>query len=214
MFTGLIAEIAIITEIRFSGKEAVMRIACPKSSEQINVGDSIAISGVCLTVTIKHSDGFSCDLSAETLERSTFSRLTPGEHVNLELALQANGRLGGHFVQGHVDAIGNLQRITRSGSGWMYKFSFPASMAPFMVEKGSIAVDGISLTIASLKSDSFSVAVVPHTYRSTTMHFLNDGDSVNLETDILAKYVARLFDRKNERAIINEEFLKKHGFVD
>lgn len=214
MFTGLIEEIATVEEIKLSGKDARISITCPGSTGKIKNGDSISVNGVCLTAAIKHPNGFSSDISAETLERTTLSRLKAGEKVNIELALPASGRFGGHFVQGHVDGIGKLLNKTESGSGWTFLFSLPRMLTPYVAEKGSIAVDGISLTVAGLESDRFSVAVVPHTYRNTTMQFLTNGDSVNLEMDILAKYVVRLFDRTGESAIITEEFLKEHGFMD
>lgn len=213
MFTGLIEEIATVEEIKFSGKDARITIACPKSAGQIRKGDSISVDGVCLTAVEQLPNGFSSDISSETLERTTFSRLKSGIRVNVELALPVNGRFGGHFVQGHVDGIGKLLNKSRTGNGWSFDITFPLPLTPFIANKGSIAVNGISLTVAGLQKDYFTVAVVPHTYENTTMQFMISGDSVNLEADILAKYVARLFDYKKESAIITEEYLKEHGFL-
>jgi riboflavin synthase len=215
LFTGIVEEVGTLRSLRKGRESASLIIAAPVVAQGVKIGDSVAVSGVCLTVTSYTAESFSCDLSAETLQRSSFDDAAVGKAVNLERALQVGSRLGGHFVQGHVDGIGRLVASTPSGDGALITFSFPKEIERYLVYKGSIAVDGISLTIAALKSDTFTVAIIPHSLKTTTLGRLRTGDAVNLETDILAKYFERYFSlglEKPKSGGLTVEYLKEQGF--
>jgi riboflavin synthase len=185
VFTGIIEETGVIQDLRFIAEAAVITIASKVIPAGLKIGDSISINGVCLTATRVEADSFLCDISPETLQRSTFQKAKKGAIVNLERSLMVGGRLGGHFVLGHVDDVGKLAGKISSGEGYELSINFPQKLERYLVHKGSIAVNGISLTIASLGKGLFSVAVIPHTYRSTNLSQLMIGDVVNLEVDIL-----------------------------
>ena len=188
MFTGIVRELGSIEGLEETAHGVRLRIGAPETAAGAAVGDSVAVSGVCLTVT-ETSDGLlSFDAVPETLRRSTLGRLAEGSPVNLEPALQAGDSVGGHFVQGHVDGVGRIRRLTEEG----LEIEAPPEVLRYCVEKGSIAVEGVSLTIADLKEDAFSVALVPHTKAVTTLGRVSTGDEVNLEVDMLAKYVEKL----------------------
>ena len=212
MFTGLIKEMGTVGNRAHSGDGVELSVECPELSRGLSVGDSMAVDGVCLTARELSDSGFRADLSPETVTVSTLGVLPIGSRVNLELPLEAGGRLGGHFVLGHVDGLGKLLRKRRAGSGWTFEFSLPPELAAHAVGKGSIAVNGVSLTIAALERRSFEVAVIPYTYGVTNLQYLEPGAEVNLEADILAKYVARLLAKSPPAAGISEEFLAEHGF--
>jgi len=214
MFTGLIEQIGKIEDIQRTGEGAELEISCPDMLRELTRGCSVAVDGVCLTVKSLTSSGFIADLSSETLERSTLGKASRGTEVNLEPALRADSRLGGHFVQGHVDGAGKLLRRSPAGGGRLMSFTFPPGLAKFLVEKGSVAVNGVSLTIAGLEPESFEVAVIPHTLNSTTLKNLREGDEVNIEVDILGKYVVRALEMREDDSKIDMEFLSKHGFTD
>ncbi len=216
MFTGIIEEVGTIRELRLVSEGAVLTTAGRIVPPGLKIGDSVAVSGVCLTATVTGQEVFSCDISSETLRRSNFLHARQGSKVNLERSMTLGGRLGGHIVQGHVDGIGKLISRTRSGAGWEMSFEFPLDLERYLVYKGSIAVDGVSLTIASLGKNAFSVAVIPHTLESTTLGQLRIGDAVNLETDILGKYFERFFQlglmQKEKPAKLTAEYLRDQGF--
>lgn len=217
MFTGIIEEIGQIKDLRFSGDGAVITIASKIVSAGVKIGDSIAINGVCLTATSVGSDFFVCDISPETLQRSAFKKTPRGAGINLERALLVGDRLGGHFVLGHVDDIGRLAGKTPAGEGYEMLFDLPQKLERYLVHKGSIAVNGISLTVASLGKGSFSVAVIPQTYRSTNLSQLVIGDSVNLEVDILGKYFERFYQlglpqSSKSGSGMTSEYLRGQGF--
>ena len=212
MFTGLIEEMGTIGDRVRRGAGAELSVECPGFIEKISAGDSVAVDGVCLTARELTGGGFLADLSPETTARSTLVSLPTGSNVNLELPLEAGGRLGGHFVQGHVDGLGKLLSKRRAGSGWTFEFSLPPDLSPYAVEKGSIAINGVSLTIAALEHLSFEVAVIPHTYRVTNLQHLKPGADVNLEADILAKYIVGMLRKPKPSGGITEEFLAEHGF--
>jgi riboflavin synthase len=193
MFTGIIEEVGTISELRVQAEGAAVTVAAKNITKDIAIGDSIAVNGVCLTAVRLLPDAFVADISEETLRRSTFRKAGIGVRVNLERALRANGRLGGHIMQGHVDDIGRMVSRTPSGNGFEISFSFPGALERYLVYKGSIAINGISLTIAALERETFSVAVIPHTFSVTNLGELAPGDPVNLETDILGKYFDRYF---------------------
>ena len=199
MFTGLIAETGTISSFEKTSGAARLRIASPTLARSLRTGDSIAISGVCLTALSITGEGFEADLLDETLRRTSLGGLARGSSVNLELPTPAGTPLGGHVVQGHVDGVGRLTSLTAVTDGppehtdWLLRVSAPASLARYIVEKGSIAINGISLTVAAVDaggngSADVTVAIIPHTYAMTNLHTLTPGDPVNLEVDVLAKY--------------------------
>ena len=217
MFTGIIEEVGTIQELRFLSEGATITIAAKTIPDGLKVGDSIAVNGVCLTATRIGSDSFLCDISAETLRRSSFKQAKHGTRVNLERSLSIGGRLGGHFVLGHVDDVGKLRAKTASGQGYEISFDFPTELERYLVYKGSISVDGISLTIASLDKGAFSVSVIPHTLQSTNLNQLTIGALVNLEVDILGKYVERFFHLGSEKdektgSKLTADYLKNQGY--
>lgn len=193
MFTGIIEEAGIIRSLRRSSGGAILRIDAARIGPDLKTGDSVAVNGVCLTVVERTGSVFSCDLSAETLQRSSLGEAAEGKPVNLERPLEIGGRLGGHIVQGHVDGVGALISSVPRGEWVEMEFSIPEPLERYLVPKGSIAVDGISLTVAALKKAAFAVAVIPLTYRVTNLRTLHPGDKVNLEGDLLAKYFERFF---------------------
>ncbi|MBI2563392.1 MAG: riboflavin synthase [candidate division NC10 bacterium] len=216
MFTGIIEAIGTIRGYspRADGARAV--IGAGPLAEGLRVGDSIAVDGACLTVTSLKGGGFACDLSAETLARTTLRTLRVGARVNLERPLRLGDRLGGHLVTGHVDAVGQVADRVPQGDGEFVRFRFPPDLAPLLVMKGSIAVDGISLTVAELGRDTFGVALIPHTLHHTTLGGKRVGDPVNLEADLLGKHVARLLAGRAD--FVGQEgltlaSLKEHGFA-
>jgi riboflavin synthase len=192
MFTGIIEELGSVRSIEERGENARIVISARLVTEGTNHGDSISVNGVCLTALDIHSDSFAADVSKETLARSTLGRLKPGTPVNLERAVTPTTRLGGHIVQGHVDARGRLAGVEDHGESWTIKISYPEEIAHYLVFKGSVAVEGISLTIAGLSGDHFEVAIIPKTWEVTNLSGLKPGDDVNLEVDVIAKYVERL----------------------
>ena len=192
MFTGIIEELGRVRSVEMNGANARIVIAASRVVQDTNHGDSIAVNGVCLTALDITANSFAADVSKETLERSTLGKLKPDSPVNLERAVTPATRLGGHIVQGHVDATGKfLGAIDHDGS-WTVRIAFPTEIAPYLVFKGSITVEGISLTIASLKEDHFEIAVIPKTWEVTNFSHLRPGDEVNLEADVIAKYVERI----------------------
>ena len=219
MFTGIIEETGNIAAIEKHASGAKMRIAARVVTEDSRDGDSIAVNGVCLTAIGIKPDGFSADVSGETLDKSTLGALKIGSIVNLERAATLSTRLGGHIVQGHVDARGRFVSATRSGDFWTVRVAFPPEMAKYLVYKGSVAVEGISLTVADLQADYFDIAVIPKTWELTNFSRLKTGDAVNLEADIIGKYVERimLYGKANEKSDqsggVTIEQLQKAGFV-
>jgi riboflavin synthase len=191
MFTGLIEEVGLVRRVRADGDVRKLAIEGKETRLGLAVGHSIAIDGTCMTVTLIADDLFEVDLSAETLSCTTLGRLRAGDRVNLERPCRPTDRLGGHIVTGHIDAVGTILEAEPRGEMWWFSFSYPQRLRPLLVPKGSIAVDGISLTIASLTETAFAVAVIPHTYRNTTLGRKQVGQHVNLEADLLGKYVIR-----------------------
>lgn len=191
MFTGLIADLGSVQQIDRDGDGAVLSISSRLAGE-LAEGDSVAVNGVCLTATNVGSGGFSAQAIIETLERSSLGRLSAGDAVNLELALRAQDRLGGHVVQGHVDGTGELLEVREEGFSRVLRIAVPEHLARYLVEKGSVAVDGVSLTVSSLGDDHFEVSLIPETLTRTTLGELSPGATVNIEVDVLAKHVERL----------------------
>ena len=189
MFTGIIEEVGRVEAMSRRTHSAVLEVQAARVLEGMQLGDSIAVNGVCLTVRRQSAAGFQVELSQETLNRSSLGKMKAGSLVNLERSLLPTTRLGGHFVQGHVDAVGKVLAIRTDGDFAVWRFLLPDSIERYVVEKGSIAVDGISLTVASLTSEAFEVALIPHTLENTNLRARQIGDEVNLECDVLAKYV-------------------------
>ena len=192
MFTGIIEELGRIRAIEKRGEDARIVIAARTVTEGSRDGDSISVNGVCLTALDVKADSFAADVSKETLFRSTLGNLKEGSPVNLERAVTPATRLGGHIVQGHVDARGKFLGSENHGDSWTFRFAYPDEIAPYLVFKGSVAVEGISLTIANLADDHFEIAIIPKTFEVTNFSQLQPGDAVNLEADVIAKYVERI----------------------
>ena len=192
MFTGIIEELGRVRDVERRGEGARLVIEARTVTEGSRDGDSIAVNGVCLTALDVRKDSFAADGSRETLDRSTIGRLRPGSPVNLERAVTPSTRLGGHIVQGHVDARGRFLSATDHGGSWTVRIGYPAEIARYLVFKGSVAVEGISLTIAELSDDYFAIAIIPKTWEVTNFSYLRPGDAVNLEADVIAKYVERI----------------------
>lgn len=216
MFTGIIEELGKISGWEKHAGGAKMRVAAQIVTGDSKDGDSIAVNGVCLTAIEITTNSFAADVSAETLNRSTLGNLKVGSKVNLERAVTPSTRLGGHIVQGHVDARGTFLAAKQDGDFWTVRIGFPENMAQYLVYKGSVSVEGISLTIANLADDFFEIAVIPKTWELTNLSSLRNGDAVNLEADVIAKYVERimLYGRGAEKSeAISMEKLNKLGFV-
>ncbi|MDD6042938.1 MAG: riboflavin synthase [Eubacteriaceae bacterium] len=215
MFTGIVEEIGTIEQVTRGQFSAVLRIGAKKVIQDAKVGDSIAVNGICLTVTELLTDGFTADVMHETLNRSSLSKLTRGSHVNLERAMAADGRFGGHIVAGHVDGTGKIIGIRRDDTAIWYTIQADSEIMRYIVEKGSITIDGISLTVAKVNQGDFSISAIPHTVSQTVLKERREGDLVNLETDIIGKYVEKLLSPQQEQTQqtnITREFLSKYGF--
>ena len=216
MFTGIIEETGKIAAIEKHASGAKIKIAARIVTEDTADGDSIAVNGVCLTAINIKSDSFAADVSGETLKKSTLGQLKVGSIVNLERAVTPSTRLGGHIVQGHVDARGRFVSAVQSGDFWTVRIGFPPEMAKYLVYKGSVAVEGISLTVAELGADYFEIAVIPKTWELTNFSALKSGDAVNLEADIIGKYVERilLYGKNQEKSAgVTMEKLRETGFA-
>lgn len=215
MFTGIVEEMGTLRGIRKGTHSAVLQIQAAKVLEDVKLGDSIAVNGVCLTVVGFDSRSFSADVMHETLNRTALSTLKPGSSVNLERAMPANGRFGGHIVAGHVDGTGTITNIQKDDNAVWYTIAASPSVLRYVVEKGSITIDGISLTVAKTDKTSFSVSIIPHTAQVTILGKRKTGDLVNLETDIIGKYVEKLLhpaDTPAQESGLTRDFLLKHGF--
>lgn len=218
MFTGLIEEVGTIQNVRRGARSCVLTIGCKKVLEGSQIGDSIAVNGVCLTVTNMGSSYYTADVMAETMNRSSLRQLSTGASVNLERAMPANGRFGGHIVSGHIDGTGTVQSIEPDDNAIWYTIAAKPNLLRYIVEKGSITIDGISLTVAYVDEHCFKVSIIPHTQQVTALHDRGVGDIVNLECDIIGKYVEKLLqpaaaEEETKKEIgITEDFLKKYGF--
>ena len=214
MFTGIIEEVGTVKQITHGQHSEVLNIQARTVLENTKIGDSIAVNGICLTVTRLFADSFSADVMHETLNRSSLAGLMVGSRVNLERAMQVGGRLGGHIVSGHIDGTGHVSRVENDGIARVITISIPRDMAPFIVEKGSITIDGISLTVVSAGSSQFSVSIIPHTMSHTTLMDKHPGAIVNLETDIVGKYIHRFMETgpAESRKGVTMEMLLENGF--
>jgi riboflavin synthase len=198
MFTGIIEEVGEIAAIDDSSAFRTIRVRANGILEGVATGASIAVNGVCLTVRTHEKGSFTAELSRETLDRTSLKQLAAGSIVNLERPMRADGRFGGHMVQGHVDGVGKIRDFSRDGDSWNLQIEFPDAALRYIVEKGSIAVDGISLTVAAVKSPVLDIAIIPHTYENTNLKRAAAGDIVNLELDVIAKYVERMLNQSRD----------------
>lgn len=212
MFTGIIEETGIIKNIKKGASSAVLTIKASKVLEDISLGDSIAVNGVCLTATSFTRGIFTADVMHETLDRSSLGKLYTGSPVNLERAMKADGRFGGHIVAGHIDGTGTITDIRRDDNAVWYTIKAPEHIMRYIVEKGSIAIDGISLTVAYEGTDTFKVSIIPHTLSETALYIKKSGDIVNLENDCIGKYVEKLLKPYGKSSSITREFLLENGF--
>lgn len=217
MFTGIIehlGKVASLTASRDGGRLAIDLAAAPEIAKEMKQGDSIAVNGCCLTVVEHDKKHFSADLSGETLRRTSLGEKKPGDPVNLERPLTAGARLGGHFVQGHVDGVGRVTSLTPAGENWWLSIEVPENLRRYVAEKGSISIEGISLTVARWHDGIASIAIIPFTYQHTNVHALSVGTAVNLEVDILAKYVESLLTpvKANSATRLSIKELAEQGF--
>src|SRR6195256_5160373 len=214
MFTGIIDEVGKVVKIQQRGENRRITIEAATIPKQLGVGDSVAVSGVCLTALDIKPTTFCADLAPETWARTSFSRMHEGARVNLELPMKADGRFGGHIVQGHVDGVGKLielERIADSENWWLH-IEIPSEIAKYTVFKGSIAIEGISLTVAKLEGNRGKIAIIPHTVEMTNLGSLKPGDPVNLEADLIAKYVEKMISREPAKSHLTIEELVQQGF--
>ena len=220
MFTGLIEEVGIVEASRPQDRGARIVVRSERLWEGLEIGDSVSVNGVCLTVVEKRRGGFEADVSAESLERTTLGHLKRGAKVNLERALTLSSPLGGHLVLGHVDGVGRITGMDTEGEGSVFEFAYPPELDIYLVDKGSIAVDGISLTVNQCDAGSFGVSIIPHTGLVSTIGFKKVGERVNIETDMIGKYVERFLkgDKAEQREAkggsVSMELLAKNGFLD
>ena len=212
MFTGIIEETGSVARVLQGGTSGEIKINASCVLEGTKLGDSIAVNGVCLTVTGLYDDGFTADVMPETLRRSNLGMLRSGDKVNLERAMAADGRFGGHIVSGHIDGTGDIVSLRNEGNAVWVRIRAKDEILGLIVEKGSITIDGISLTVATLGSDYFEVSIIPHTGAQTTLLKKKPGDKVNLENDIIGKYVQRLLGKSTGNGGITADFLAEHGF--
>lgn len=215
MFTGIVEEIGRIQNIKNNIKSSVLKIEGEKVFGDIHVGDSISVNGVCLTVTSFDAKTFTADVMNETIRKSSLGRLKKGDYVNLERAMSANGRFGGHIVSGHIDGTGKITNIDKDDNAICYTIKVEGNLMKYIVEKGSIAIDGISLTVAKVSNSNFSVSIIPHTAQETILSHKSVGDIVNIENDIIGKYVEKLItfeDKKTSKSNISMDFLIENGF--
>jgi riboflavin synthase len=214
MFTGIIEEVGSVSGIEQRGENRRITVAAKHAPKELKPGDSIAVSGVCLTVLDIKPGSFSADLAPETWARTSFSRIHEGALVNLELPMKADGRFGGHIVQGHVDGVGKvieLERIADSENWWLH-IELPSEIEKYTVSKGSISIEGISLTVAKLEGRRCTIAIIPHTVEMTNLHSLRPGDPVNLEADLIAKYVEKMMSIDSAESSLTVEELVRQGF--
>lgn len=216
MFTGLVEEKGIVKNLHRGTKSAVLTISGQKIFDDLAIGDSVAVNGVCLTVTEIAGQNFKVDVMNETLLRSSLGNLVSGSYVNLERAMAANGRFGGHIVSGHIDGVGVIKSIRPDDIAVRYVISADPQIMQYIVQKGSVALDGISLTVSNVWQDSFEVSVIPHTAKSTILSEKTVGSLLNIENDIIGKYIKRFLtaeDKKEQNSSgITEEFLLRNGF--
>jgi riboflavin synthase len=218
MFTGLVEELGKVRAVSKGVHSIRLTLTAGKVLEDVKLGDSIAVDGACLTVVEFSSSSFTADIMPETYDRTTLSLRKPGDAVNLERTLRLGDRLGGHIVSGHIDAVGDLISVKPRDNANILRIRLPENLVPFVIPQGSVAVDGVSLTIVGCQEDWFEISLIPHTWEVTVLSRKQAGDKVNIETDVLGKYIYRLVESDprigKSKASIGAEFLAKHGFLD
>jgi riboflavin synthase len=212
MFTGIVEQLGLVAGLVRGSKLTKLAVSAAKIFDEAKVGDSISVNGVCLTITATRRNFAEFDLSLETLKTSTLGELRIGDRVNLERALSLNGRLGGHLVTGHVDGVGEIKNYVAQAESLELFLSIPSELLRYIVPKGPIAIDGVSLTVSDFRDGLLSVSIIPHTAKNTTLGFKKVGDKVNIEVDILSKYVERHL-RREEKPLVGEETLVRMGFL-
>ena len=213
MFTGIIKEIGIVNEISKNKNNIIFGISSKKVIKELEIGSSISVDGVCLTVIKITSTMFFVEAVEETLKRTTLIDLINGSKVNLEISIKPSEGLGGHIVQGHIDGIGKISNIERKEGGWLYSINVPENLVEFIVEKGSSAIDGISLTVVNLVNNNIVISIIPFTIKNTSIGKKKVGDKVNIEVDIISKYVKNFLEKKEDKEKITLEWLRKTGFI-
>lgn len=215
MFTGIIEELGTVQRLERGSDSSQITVKAQKVLEDVKLGDSIAINGVCLTVIRFDREHFSADMMAETLVRTNLKDLSSGQKINLERAVRLGDRMGGHLVQGHIDAVGTIAEQQAVGIAKVFRIKAPEEILDYLVAKGSVAIDGISLTVIDVLPDSFTVSIIPHTAQMTTLGFKKPGDTVNLEADIIGRYVEKLLKKRRGKnpAPLSPGFLAEHGFL-
>ncbi len=217
MFTGIVEEIGVLKQIKHGEKSSILTVKADKVLEDTKIGDSIATNGICLTVVKLSGDSFEADVMAESLRRTNLGDLKIGDQLNLERALTPLTRMGGHIVSGHIDGIGTIKSFVKEDTAVVVTIDTDYSILRYIIEKGSIAIDGISLTVAGVDDKKFSVSLIPHTGEQTILLKKKPGDTVNLECDIIGKYIERLVSmppkEETENNSLNEDFLKENGFI-
>lgn len=213
MFTGIVEEIGTVKSVQ----SKVITIEANKIFDDLHLGDSVAVNGTCLTVSNFDNKIFNADVTQETLNRTNLGSLKNGSKVNLERAMTLSGRFGGHIVSGHIDGVGSIKSMKKDDNAIIFTIEVPKHLMKYIVEKGSVAVDGISLTVASLTDNTFSIFLIPHTLKETVLYYKKEGDKVNIENDVIGKYVERLLTFKEDnndskKSNITMEFLLKNGF--
>jgi riboflavin synthase len=217
VFTGLIVEMGEVQSVRKRSGGALLQLKADEIAAGAELGDSVSVNGVCLTVVKNEHGALSFDLSDETLKSTNLGNLVSGNRVNLEPSLRPDSKIGGHFVTGHVDAIGTIHSRVKAGDMWKFAFKVPPSVTQYLVEKGSVAVDGISLTVVDILDDGFTVVIIPHTAQLTTLGFKGNGESVNVEADLLGKYVVKFLKKGAGREGGDAMFMRtliEGGYVD
>lgn len=212
MFTGIVEEVGRIERASAEGGNLKLRIKASGVLSDLKVGDSININGACQTVIGKSSDSFMVEAIEETLRKTNLGQLRRNDPVNLERSLRFSDRLGGHLVTGHVDCVGEVKSVVKKDGSFLYEFELSDEYSAYLVEKGSVAIDGISLTIVQVKDNSFTVSIVPFTLQNTILGTKRAGDLVNIETDLIGKYVERIVTSQRDRSVITEEWLKERGW--
>jgi riboflavin synthase len=214
MFTGIIEEIGKVSEINPIPGGKTIKISAVKILSDISTNDSVSVNGVCLTATKVDERGFNVDAVGVTLDKTTFSELQTSSPVNLERSLKLSDRLGGHFVLGHVNGTGVIKEIIKLGDNYLIRVNVPDNMKRYLIDEGSITIDGISLTVAGLKDSTIDISIIPHTWNNTTLQYKNAKDRVNIETDVLAKYVEKLINNKEfeQKNKLSENWLKELGY--
>lgn len=216
MFTGIIEEVGSIERIKQTGNAILMTIASKKLLEDVKLGDSIAVNGVCLTVTSFDKGSFTVDVMPETVKATSLKQLSRGSNVNLERAMAAGGRFGGHFVSGHVDGIGEVIKKQKQDNAIYYEIEVSEALRNYIIMKGSIAIDGTSLTVFGVTDTSFTISIIPHTISETIIGAKGQGDIVNIECDMVGKYIEqfieRRFESKTQKSTLTTSFLEEHGF--